>query len=110
MAQRFADRTGLTITVCHMPPGTSKWNKIEHQMFSFITQNWRGKPLNSRATILKLSTSTTRREGLKVYCEPDEDEYEKGRQITDEQMEELNLLRHEFNGDGDYSIRPHRPR
>jgi transposase len=106
--QGFADRTGLTITVCHMPPGTSKWNRIEHRLFSFITQNWRGKPLDSHATILKLIASTTTATGLKVYCELDEHEYEKGREITDEQMAELNIKRHEFHGDWNYTIRPRR--
>jgi transposase len=106
--QRFADSAGLTITVCHMPPGTSKWNKIEHRLFSFITQNWRGKPLDSHATILKLIASTKTKAGLKVYCELDEHEYEKGREITKEQMAELNIKRHEFHGDWNYTIRPRR--
>jgi hypothetical protein len=102
--QKFADRTGLTITVCHMPPGTSKWNKIEHRLFSFITQNWRGKPLDSHAAI----TSTTTATGLKVYCELDEHEYEKGLEVTDEQMAQVNIKRHEFHGDWNYTIRPRR--
>lgn len=106
--QKFADRTGLAITVCHMPPGTSKWNKIEHRLFSFITQNWRGKPLDSHATILKLIASTTTATGLKVYCELDEHDYEKGVRVTDEQMAELNMKRHEFHGDWNYTIRPRR--
>jgi len=106
--QGLADRTGLAITVCHMPPGTSKWNKIEHRLFSFITQNWRGKPLDSHATILKLISSTKTATGLKVYCELDAHEYEKGREITDEQMADLNLKRHEFHGDWNYTIRPRR--
>ena len=106
--QKFADRTGLAITVCHMPPGTSKWNKIEHRLFSFITQNWRGKPLDSHATILKLIAATTTATGLKVYCELDEHEYEKGLRVTDEQMAQLNIKHHEFHGDWNYTIRPRR--
>jgi hypothetical protein len=106
--QKFADRTGLTITVCHMPPGTSKWNKIEHRLFSFITQNWRGRPLESHAAIVKLIASTTTATGLKVYCELDEHEYEKGLGVTDEQMERVNINRHEFHGDWNYTIRPMR--
>ena len=106
--QKFADRTGLTITVCHMPPGTSKWNKIEHRLFSFITQNWRGKPLESHATIVKLIGSTTTEAGLKVYCELDDHTYEKGIKVTDEQMAQINIKRHEFHGDWNYTIRPGR--
>ncbi len=104
--QKFANRTGLTITVCHMPPGTSKWNKIEHRLFSFITQNWRGKPLESHATIVKLIASTTTATGLKVYCELDKQAYEKGVKVTDEQMDLINIKRHEFHGDWNYTIRP----
>jgi hypothetical protein len=106
--QKFANRTGLTITVCHMPPGTSKWNKIEHRLFSFITQNWRGKPIESHATIVKLIASTTTATGLKVYCELDQQPYEKGVKVTDEQMDEINIKRHEFHGDWNYTIRPRR--
>ena len=106
--QKFANRTGLTITVCHMPPGTSKWNKIEHRLFSFITQNWRGKPLESHATIVKLIASTTTATGLKVYCELDKQPYEKGVKVTDEQMDQINIKRHEFHGDWNYTIRPKR--
>ncbi len=106
--QKFANRTGLTIKVCHMPPGTSKWNKIEHRLFSFITQNWRGKPLASHATIVKLIGSTTTAAGLKVYCELDDHAYEKGIKVTDEQMAQINIKRHEFHGDWNYTIRPRR--
>jgi hypothetical protein len=106
--QKFADRSGLTVTVCHMPPGTSKWNKIEHRLFSFITQNWRGKPLESHAAIIKLIASTTTATGLKVYCELDDHPYEKGIQVTDEQMAQINIESHEFHGDWNYTIRPNR--
>jgi len=106
--QKFADRTGLTITVCHFPPGTSKWNKIEHRLFSFITRNWRGKPLESHATIVNLIGSTTTSTGLKVYCELDEHLYEKGIKITDDQMSQINIKRHVFHGEWNYTIRPRR--
>ena len=108
--QKFANRTGLTITVCHFPPGTSKWNKIEHRLFSFITRNWRGEPLQAHATIVKLIASTTTAAGLKVYCELDEHHYEKGIRVTDEQMAQLNIKRHVFHGDWNYTIRPRRRR
>jgi hypothetical protein len=88
--QKFANRTGLAITVCHLPPGTSKWNKIEHRLFSFITKNWRGKPLESHAAIVNLIASTTTATGLKVYCELDDREYEKGVAVTDEQYRTRN--------------------
>ena len=108
--QKFANRTGLTITVCHFPPGTSKWNKIEHRLFSFITKNWRGKPLESHATIVKLIASTTTSTGLKVYCELDDHDYEKGIRVTDEQMAQLKIKRHDFHGDWNYTLRPKRRR
>ncbi|MGH2628539.1 MAG: ISAzo13 family transposase [Anaerolineales bacterium] len=108
--QKFADRTGLEVTVCHMPPGTSKWNKIEHRLFSFITQNWRGKPLESHAAIVKLIASTTTAAGLKVYCELDRHQYPKGVTVTDGQMAQLRLERHEFHGDWNYTILPKRRR
>jgi len=107
--QKFATQTGLTVTVCHLPPGTSKWNKIEHRLFSFITQNWRGKPLESHATIVKLISSTTTSTGLKVFCELDDHAYEKGVKVTDEQMAQINIKPHEFHGEWNYTIRP-RPR
>ena len=106
--QKFVNRTGLAVTVCHFPPGTSKWNKIEHRLFSFITKNWRGKPLDSHATIVKLIGSTTTATGLKVYCELDDHEYEKGVQVSDEQMSQLNIKRHEFHGEWNYTLRPQR--
>jgi hypothetical protein len=106
--QKFVNRTGLTVTVCHFPPGTSKWNKIEHRLFSFITKNWRGKPLESHATILRLIASTKTATGLKVYCELDGHHYEKGIEVSDEQMARINIKRHEFHGDWNYTIRPQR--
>ncbi len=104
--QKMANRTGLTITVCHFPPGTSKWNKIEHRMFSFITKNWRGKPLTDRATIVNLIGSTKTEEGLKIRCELDENKYPKGIKVSDEQLEKVNLKNHKFHGDWNYTIYP----
>lgn len=108
--QKMANRTGLTITVCHFPPGTSKWNKIEHRMFSFITQNWRGKPLIDRATIVNLIGSTKTKEGLKIRCELDTKTYPKGIKVSDAQMEKVKLKKHKFHGDWNYTIYPNRKR
>ena len=104
--QKMANRTGLTITVCHFPPGTSKWNKIEHRMFSFITQNWRGKPLINRATIVNLIGSTKTKEGLKIRCELDPKTYPKGIKVPDAQLEKVELKKHKFHGDWNYTIYP----
>lgn len=104
--QKLADQTGLTITVCHFPPGTSKWNKIEHRMFSFITQNWRGKPLVDRATIVSLIGSTKTEAGLKICCELDTADYPKGIKVPDSELCKVNLERHKFHGDWNYTITP----
>jgi transposase len=104
--QQFADRSGLEITVCHLPPGTSKWNKIEHRLFSHIAMNWRGKPLIDLATIVSLIGSTTTRTGLRVRSEVDAGSYPTGIQITDAQMATLNLRRHDFHGEWNYTISP----
>ncbi len=104
--QRFANRTGLAITVCHFPPGTSKWNKIEHRLFSHIATNWRGKPLVSLAAIVSLIGSTTTAAGLRVRSEIDHGSYPKGTVVTDEQMAQVNLKPHGFHGDWNYTIRP----
>ena len=104
--QQFANRTGLTITVCHYPPGTSKWNKIEHRLFSYIAMNWRGKALTSLATIVSLIGTTTTPSGLRVRSEIAKRSYPKGVTITDEQMQQLHLKRHEFHGDWNYTIHP----
>ena len=106
--QRFADRTGLTITVVHFPPGTSKWNKIEHRLFSYIAMNWRGKPLTSVAVVVSLIGATTTEQGLRVRSEIDKSLYRKGVTISDEQMARLNLKPHKFHGDWNYTIRPKR--
>ncbi len=104
--QRFADRSGLTISVCHFPPGTSKWNKIEHRLFSFITKNWRGRPLVSLAVIVQLIGATTTRTGLRVRAALDTGEYPKGREVTAEQMAKIDLRPDDFHGDWNYTIVP----
>ncbi len=104
--QKFADRTGLAVSVCHLPPGTSKWNKIEHRLFSFITQNWRGKPLLTRATIVKLIGATKTSTGLNVYSELDKRSYPAGVRVTDAEMATINIERDEFHGEWNYTIRP----
>jgi len=104
--QRMADATGLTIHVCHYPPGTSKWNRIEHRMFSFITKNWRAKPLTSLAVIVSLIAATKTQEGLRIRCELDTRAYPKGRKVTDAQMASLNLRKARVHGDWNYTIKP----
>ncbi len=104
--QGFADRSGLSISVCHLPPGTSKWNKIEHRLFSFITQNWRGQPLESYATILKLIAATTTTTGLKVHSVLDTRAYPKGVEVTDEQMQQIRLEPDDLHGEWNYTITP----
>jgi len=104
--QKFANRTGLSITVCHFPPGTSKWNKIEHRLFSYIAMNWRGKPLVSLAAIVSLIGSTTTSSGLRIRSEIDHGSYPLGVKVTDTQMARLNLKPHAFHGAWNYTIRP----
>jgi transposase len=105
--QRLADETGLEISVSHFPPGTSKWNKIEHRLFSFISQNWRGKPLISYAVILSLIAATTTDTGLTVESSLDTNTYPAGRKVTDEEMATLHLHRAAFHGEWNYTIAPH---
>jgi len=104
--QALADQTGLTISVSHLPPGTSKWNKIEHRLFSFISQNWRGKPLLTHATIVNLIAHTRTSTGLRVRCVLDTNRYPKNVQLTAKQMASVNLVPDEFHGDWNYTIRP----
>jgi transposase len=104
--QRVADETGLTISVCHFPPGTSKWNKIEHRLFSFITQNWRGKPLVSYAVILNLVAATSTATGLTVESVLDSASYPVGRKVTDEEMATIQIKRDAFHGEWNYTIFP----
>jgi hypothetical protein len=105
--QRLADETGLTIDVCHFPPGTSKWNKIEHRLFSCITQNWRGHPLVSYAVILSLIAATTTAAGLTVESRLDTTTYPKGIEVTTAAMDSSNIERDDFHGEWNYTIRPH---
>jgi hypothetical protein len=107
--QMLADELGLTITVCHLPPGTSKWNKIEHRLFSFITQNWRGKPLVSYQAIVQLIASTTTRTGLSIKCRIDPNVYPAGVKVSATDMAALNLKPHEFHGEWNYTIVPRPP-
>jgi hypothetical protein len=107
--QKLAQETGLTIRVCHYPPGTSKWNKIEHRMFCHITQTWRGKPLVSRETVVELIASTTTRTGLIVRCELDTRDYPKGIKVSDEEMDALNIEGDAFHPEWNYTISPNAP-
>jgi hypothetical protein len=105
--QDLADETGLRIAVCHFPPGTSKWNKIEHRMFCHIAENWRGRPLVSRAVVVNLIGSTRTRTGLQIQAELDTNTYEKGIKVTEQEMESVRLKREKFHGDWNYRIEPH---
>jgi len=107
--QRFADETGLRITVCHFPPGTSKWNKIEHRLFSHITQNWRGRPLVSHEVVVNLIENTTTRTGLRVQAALDKAHYPTHKQVSDDELSDVYLARDPFHGEWNYSIAP-RPR
>src|SRR6266403_4907321 len=104
--QKLADELKLPITVCHLPPGTSKWNKIEHRLFSFITINWRGRPLRSYRTIVQLIAATTTKTGLKVRCELDQNTYPAGIKVSDAEMEAVNITRHDFHGEWNYTVSP----
>jgi hypothetical protein len=104
--QELADEIGLKLSVCHFPPGTSKWNKVEHRLFCFITQNWRGKPLVSRQAIVELISSTTTRQGLTVRAALDTNNYETGIKVSDSELAQVKLTRHEFHGDWNYTIKP----
>jgi hypothetical protein len=102
----FAAESGLAITCCHLPPGTSKWNKIEHRLFAHISMNWRGRPLESHETVVQLIAATTTRTGLAVRAELDDGHYPSGIKVSDAQMAALPLDRHEFHGDWNYTLRP----
>ncbi len=104
--QRFANEAGLKITLTHLPPGTSKWNRIEHRLFAFITMNWRGKPLVSHQVIVQLIGATTTDTGLKVCCEIDANLYPKGVKVTDREMHAINITHDEFHGEWNYTISP----
>jgi hypothetical protein len=105
--QEFADEARLTVRVCHFPPGTSKWNKVEHRLFSFISTNWRGEPLRDYETIVKLIAKTTTAKGLKVTCRLDRRRYPVGIKVTDAAFRTVRLYPNPFHGDWNYTIRPH---
>ena len=104
--QHLADETGLQIGVCHFPPGTSKWNKIEHRMFCHITQNWRGRPLTSRAVVVNLIGNTRTSTGLEIHSELDENEYPIGMKVTDEELGGVRMKKNRFHGEWNYTIFP----
>ena len=104
--QRFANESGLRITVTHLPPGASKWNKVEHRLFAFISQNWRGKPLVSHQVIVQLIGSTTTESGLKVCCEIDGNLYPKGVKVSEQEINAINIAQNEFHGEWNYTISP----
>jgi hypothetical protein len=105
--QELADEADLTVRVCHFPPGTSKWNKVEHRLFSFISTNWRGEPLRDYETIVRLIAKTTTARGLKVTCRLDRRRYPVGSKVTDEDFATVRLYPHRFHGDWNYALRPH---
>ena len=107
-SQKLADESELSISVCHFPPGTSKWNKIEHRLFSFISSNWRGEPLRDYETIINLIAKTTTAKGLKVICRLDRRRYPTGRRVSDEEMDSLNMKPSRFHGEWDHVIEPRR--
>lgn len=108
--QKFADASGLNLSVCHFPPGTSKWNEVEHRLFSFISSNWRGEPLRDYETIVNLIANTTTAKGLTVNCRLDRRKYPTGRKVSAGEMKQLNLHPDKFHGEWNYLIKPHRGR
>lgn len=104
--QKLSDETGLAIEVCHFPPGTSKWNKIEHRLFCHITRNWQGQPLETYEIVVNLIGATTTTTGLKVHAALDPGKYEKGKEVTDEELAEVNIKPSRFHGEWNYVIRP----
>jgi len=104
--QRFANESGLEINVCHFPPGTSKWNKVEHRLFSHISLNWRGIPLETHETVVQLIAATKTKKGLTVKCQLDENQYQKGIVITDQEFNKINLSKDNFHGEWNYVIKP----
>jgi len=104
--QKLANETGLSIAVCHFPPGTSKWNKVEHRLFSFISSNWRGEPLTDYETIVRLIAHTTTAKGLSVTCRLDRRRYPSGRRVSDAEFSTINLTPHTFHGEWNYKIAP----
>ena len=107
--QQLADEMARAVSVCHFLPGTSKWNKVEHRLFSFISSTWRGEPLRDYETIANLIARTTTAKGLQVICRLGRRKYATGRRISDEEMKTIHLEPHRFHGEWNYVIRPHRP-
>jgi hypothetical protein len=108
--QKLADETGLRMVVCHFPPGTSKWNKIEHRLFSHISLNWRGKPLRSFQTIVSLIAATSTTTGLKVHAELNSESYAAGIKVSDQAFAQIKIRRDKFHGDWNYEIQPRNPK
>jgi hypothetical protein len=106
--QRFANENGIEISVCHFPPGTSKWNKVEHRLFSRISLNWQGIPLEDYETIIQLIGATKTKKGLTVRCQLDNMQYKKGIKITKKQIEQINLSKNDFHGEWNYTIKPNK--
>jgi hypothetical protein len=104
--QQLANELDLEVTVCHFPPGTSKWNKIEHRLFSYISMNWKGQPLVDYETVVQLIGAVTTKTGLKVKSQLDLNTYEKGKKVSDEELQSINIHRHEFHGEWNYTIKP----
>ena len=104
--QKLADETNLIISVCHFPPGTSKWNKIEHRMFAFITKNWRGRPLVSHEVMVNLISNTTTEKGLRIRAALDENQYPTGKKVSDQELESVNIKKAVFHGEWNYKISP----
>ena len=105
--QQLADMEGLRLTVCHYPPGTSKWNKIEHRMFAHISHNWRGRPLVNYQTVVNLIANTTTKTGLRIRARLDRRKYQTGIKITDEELADVRISRDAFHGDWNYRVTPH---
>ncbi|MBK1701950.1 ISAzo13 family transposase, partial [Thiococcus pfennigii] len=108
--QQLADELDMTMQVCHLPPGTSKWNKIEHRMFCHITQNWRGRPLYSREVVVNLIGATTTDTGLRIQAALDDNDYPAGVKVSDAALADLALERDDFHGEWNYRLHPRRPR
>ena len=103
--QKLANKLGVEITICHFPPGTSKWNKVEHRLFSHISMNWKGQPLTSHDVVVKMISSTKTKTGLKVKAKIDRRTYPKGRKVSKEEIANINLVKHKFHGEWNYTIR-----
>ena len=104
--QKFADKTGIRIDVTHFPPGTSKWNKIEHRMFCYISKSWRGKPLVDIMTVINLIGATTTKTGLEIVCKVSYKDYPLGVKVSDSDFDSINVLRNDFHGEWNYSVLP----